>query len=972
VANSNRGRQYEVSFRLDAELESSFRRSFGAASQSLENVERELRNIGNSNGFARVSKEARDAEKAIRDVEGDTRTFGDTLRRVAEYTGAFAVIQGVADSVKNIGATVLEFHDSMANMQAATGASVEEMEELRGIAEELYELPIGEGFQDIVESLTVVRQVTQKTGEELEDLTREAMLFRDVFGEDIRESVKAVDTMTRNFGITSTQAFNLLAQGAQRGLNKSNELLDTANEYAPQFAALGFSANEMFNIFAAGLEAGAWNLDKVGDVVKEFNIRIKDGSQTTNDALAQLFAPDDIVEWTDALMKGGKKSKQYMELLTKVSKETADQMLEDLQAGGTKMSKTFEVLQMIMGRGQEILDGLAAGALQGKDVFRMVIEQLQNVEDPLLRNQIGVALMGSQFEDLEISVVSSLGTVQEQFDMTRETMNEIEKVKLDSVKKDWISLGRQLMTDLVLPISEELLPVLERLADWAIRNKDLIEFLALATPAAMIGKNAAKVVSGFLSVSDAAEGAGKSAKNASKLMSAFRFFTNPVGIAVGAVGVLTAGVLAYREAQERARRELLNMDDALRNAFDDYGSIDEHAKRTNELINEYDRLKAVVSDSSTSAEDLAAARERLQEVEQELIELNPDILRAEDAKKENFREQLGLVQQLNETQREMARRELEQKVIQAQHDLPALQAEYEKLTKSLAEYDEAYNEAREAYVQYSQFVEQHQAIVNDSSLSYDEQLQRLQQLAEQIRELTGKDYGGNWANMMFDAQEFYESFNKNYEKWVQTQEDLRSAESSFQALYDAQLKLIEMDLGGTLEEQAKKYDDLTEAEKQRFDEALIAVDELNRKLNELPTSKKINVEVLFDQSRGITGVPESIRQQFNLPSFGSMRQYAEGGITTQPAIFGEAGPEIAIPLKESPRSRQLLDLANRLIGGDREQPVLQVTFSPNISVSGGGSGVETRVREAVRISFEEFRALMERFVREERRLSFGG
>ena len=79
--------------------------------------------------------------------------------------------------------------------------------------------------------------------------------------------------------------------GFQNNLDYSGEFLDTLNEYGPQFKAAGYSADEMFNILVAGADAGAWNLDKVGDAAKEFGIRIKDGSTTTEDAMKQMSKP---------------------------------------------------------------------------------------------------------------------------------------------------------------------------------------------------------------------------------------------------------------------------------------------------------------------------------------------------------------------------------------------------------------------------------------------------------------------------------------------------------------------------------------------------------------------------------------------------------------------------------------------------------------------------------------------------------
>ena len=59
------------------------------------------------------------------------------------------------------------------------------------------------------------------------------------------------------------------------------ELFDNVDEYSVQFQKLGLDAEDMFSIFANGAENGAFNLDKIGDAVKEFSIRAIDGSDTT-------------------------------------------------------------------------------------------------------------------------------------------------------------------------------------------------------------------------------------------------------------------------------------------------------------------------------------------------------------------------------------------------------------------------------------------------------------------------------------------------------------------------------------------------------------------------------------------------------------------------------------------------------------------------------------------------------------------
>lgn len=67
----------------------------------------------------------------------------------------------------------------------------------------------------------------------------------------------------------------------QYGLDFSDEMLDSLNEYSVQFAKLGMSADDMFKIMEVGAQTGAFNLDKVGDAIKEMSIRVVDGSDTT-------------------------------------------------------------------------------------------------------------------------------------------------------------------------------------------------------------------------------------------------------------------------------------------------------------------------------------------------------------------------------------------------------------------------------------------------------------------------------------------------------------------------------------------------------------------------------------------------------------------------------------------------------------------------------------------------------------------
>ncbi|TYA10931.1 phage tail tape-measure protein [Paenibacillus faecis] len=963
-------KQYEMSFELNGKIDPRLTRSFDSLSRDVTGLEKDLGQLRRTKSLDKITREADHASGAFGELRENVREFGDILQRVGQYTGAYAIIEKVTGSIGEMVSTIGQLDAQSGQLGAATGATAEELQELQGISQSLYRQGLGEGVNDLTDALVVARNVTKQQGDELERTAKNAIVLQDVFRFDIPESLKASDTMMRQFSITSEQSMNLLAQGAQRGLDKSGELLDSANEYAPQFAALGYSANEMFDFFAAGLEAGAWNLDKVGDLAKEFNIRIQDGSDKTASALAALFAPDDIEKFTMALTKGGTKSAEYLELLKHVSADTAKQMVKDLQKGGKGSEDTFKALSGIMGEGNKILTDLSTGALKGKDVMQKVIAQLNSIDNKVYRNALGVELFGTQWEDLEKDVVAALGNVQHQFHMTESTMEDMAAVKYDNLAQDLKVLGRELMEEVVIPIGEDLMPVLRDLTAWASDNKDLIKTLALAVPAGMLAKNTVSMGKDFAKVGKSLMG---TVDKVGKFGGAIGLLTNPIGLAVGALGALTLGVIAYKHHQEKARQELINMGDAIDKAFDDYAAVEGQTNRTKELIKEYDRLKDKINNAKTPAAELTEARRKMADVEQELIDLNPDILRAEDAKSESFREQLGLADELNQSRAEMARREVEMSVMEGQADLPELVEEYGRLNQKLADTDEAYQKAKASYAQYSDYVNRQQEIVNDPSLSEDQESTKLYELAAEIEKATGNYYAGNWANLMSDFHNFKGVIDENYESWKKTQQEIIDTEQSFQSLYDNQKALIEMDLGGTIGEQASKYKELSTAEKQRFDAAMQDIAELNRAMDMIPDAKKVNIELVWQQTGTIpdmsTPAGKKLKQiQLRDPGFNG---YAEGAHITSPELawVGEGGDdEFIIPVNNSKRSHALYAAAGEALGystgGGNFAPVYSPVLNFYAPVDKGA------VSDALKDNQGDWERKLKQYQQQQQRVSF--
>lgn len=190
-------------------------------------------------------------------------------------------------------------HQQAANsMAAATGAAGEQLEYLQDAMDTVYTDNYGESLQDVADAVSLVdRNMKNISPDEIVEATEAALALQDTFEYGVEESTRAAAAIQKNFGGSAKEAFSLIAAGAQNGLDYSGELIDTINEYSSQFSKLGFTADGMFQLLQSGADSTAWNLDKVGDAIKEFSIRSIDGSDTTVAAFQALgYNASDMME----------------------------------------------------------------------------------------------------------------------------------------------------------------------------------------------------------------------------------------------------------------------------------------------------------------------------------------------------------------------------------------------------------------------------------------------------------------------------------------------------------------------------------------------------------------------------------------------------------------------------------------------------------------------------------------------------
>lgn len=356
-----------------------------------------------SEQFEKIGGKIADTGEKIKDA--GEKSMKVTSAIVAAGTAAVVAADGLDSAANTFLTATGTFAKAMIPAEDGTWQLQDNAEKVKEVIEEIYSHNYGDGFEDIAQAMATIANTEYDFDlPSLEKTTESALALRDTFDMDINESVRAVNSLMDQFGVTADDAFSLIVQGAQAGLNQNGDLLDVINEYSVQFKGAGVSAEEMFNMLSNGVSAGTWSVDKLGDAVKEFNIRMTDGS--AKDAVEALgFSWEKVsADW----IKGGDSA---------------------------------------------------------KGVFNMLITELSGLERETDFFNAGVGLLGTMYEDLGQDAVHALSDMQGEISVTSDAMAALKEQKYDDLKNEVSQLGRAFISDVAMPIGELLIPVITEIID---------------------------------------------------------------------------------------------------------------------------------------------------------------------------------------------------------------------------------------------------------------------------------------------------------------------------------------------------------------------------------------------------------------------------------------------------------------------------------------------------------------------------
>ncbi len=139
----------------------------------------------------------------------------------------------------------------------------------------------------LVEATRQTQELTGLTGDALKEFRNEVQGTADTFGVEFTEVLQSANTVAQQFGITQQEALKLVQDGFIAGGNASGQYLDILSEYPAYFKEAGLSASQFIAITAQSSKMGIVS-DKAVDTIKEANIRLREMSDGTKEALKNI------------------------------------------------------------------------------------------------------------------------------------------------------------------------------------------------------------------------------------------------------------------------------------------------------------------------------------------------------------------------------------------------------------------------------------------------------------------------------------------------------------------------------------------------------------------------------------------------------------------------------------------------------------------------------------------------------------
>lgn len=245
-----------------------------------------------------------------------------------------------------------------------------------------------------------------------------ARAYQDI---DLNELIQETHEMAKGMNMTQEQAMGMTKTLLDMGFPPDQ--LDIISEYGQQLSRAGLNAEQIQNVFAAGIDTGTWNIDVLLDGLKEGRVKAAEFGAGVNKATLTAIKGTDI-------------------------------SAKQLQAWGKAAAGGGQAGQKAMG-----------------DMAKAVLA----IKDPVKQNNVGTQLYGTLWEENGVKVAQAMAgaatgsanakTNQDNLNKSVAAMKADPQVRLNTALKD--------LNETLKPLLATVAEYVAKVADWASKNPEL-------------------------------------------------------------------------------------------------------------------------------------------------------------------------------------------------------------------------------------------------------------------------------------------------------------------------------------------------------------------------------------------------------------------------------------------------------------------------------------------------------------------
>ncbi|WP_267413999.1 DUF2207 domain-containing protein [Bacillus sp. GC_Bacil_1] len=394
------------------------------AETDIEKLKRALRSVDAGNSIRQVQNELRELQQEAGRTE---KKFEGLKVGLENVIGGLAAGGGIATAIeKAMDMSKLKTKiDITFDVPESSKKSVEEA--IRGVT--AYGVDAEASLEGVRRQWALNKDISDEANAAI--VKGAAAISASYEGIDFTELIQETYEIGNELGITQDSALGMVDALLKMGFPP--EQLDIIAEYGSQLTRAGFKAEEVQAIMEAGVETGSWNIDNLLDGLKEGRIQLTEFAQGADKALKEALdgsgiATEQIEKWGASVAKGGR-------------------------------------------------DGAAA--------MVEVAKAIDGIEDPVKKNQVGVKVLATMFEDQGQNLTNTLIRASEKtvdLQKNQDNLNEsVKKLDTNPVVKFQKAMGDLQMA--LEPILGVIADVVASIADWISNNPELAATLAAVATA---------------------------------------------------------------------------------------------------------------------------------------------------------------------------------------------------------------------------------------------------------------------------------------------------------------------------------------------------------------------------------------------------------------------------------------------------------------------------------------------------------